>query len=264
MEMRKEQPAIEQVREYWDNRPCNIRHSSAEVGTRQYFDEVEKRKYFVEPHIPGFAQFSRWKGKKVLEIGMGIGTDAVVFARAGADYTGIELSEKSLDIARKRFKVYGLKGQFHHGNAECLSDWLPYQKYDLVYSFGVLHHTPSPAAAVWSIRKYMHEDSEFRLMLYAFDSWKRIMVEAGLDQFEAQAGCPVAGAYSRGNVYDLLSSRGYQVLEMRQTHIFPYNVEAYKQYRYEREPWFKAMLPAVFDALEKELGWHLLITCKLT
>jgi 2-polyprenyl-3-methyl-5-hydroxy-6-metoxy-1,4-benzoquinol methylase len=66
------------------------------VGTREYFDEVEARKYFVEPHIPEFAQFKQWKGKKVLEIGCGIGTDSVNFARAGADLAAIEISEKSL------------------------------------------------------------------------------------------------------------------------------------------------------------------------
>ena len=65
---------ISRVKEYWDQRPCNIRHSPAPIGSRQYFDEVEARKYFVEPHIPAFAQFDRWRGKKVLEIGCGIGT----------------------------------------------------------------------------------------------------------------------------------------------------------------------------------------------
>ena len=59
---------IEQVRDYWNSRPCNIRHSSREIGTKKYFDEVEAWKYFVEPHIPEFAEFSRWEGKKVLEI----------------------------------------------------------------------------------------------------------------------------------------------------------------------------------------------------
>ena len=84
--------AIESVKAYWDARPCNIRHSLAPVGTREYFDQVEARKYFVEPHIPGFAEFERWRGKKVLEIGCGIGTDAVNFARSGAEYVAIELS----------------------------------------------------------------------------------------------------------------------------------------------------------------------------
>src|SRR5947209_4527242 len=92
---------VTRVHDYWNDRPCNIRHSTAEVGTRQYFDEVEARKYFVEPHIPRLADFGRWKGKKVLEIGCGIGTDTVQFARAGALVTSVDLSEASLELTRK-------------------------------------------------------------------------------------------------------------------------------------------------------------------
>src|SRR5512132_3300903 len=100
--------SIADVQRYWDARPCNIRHSAKPVGTRAYFDEVEARKYFVEPHIPGFAEFERWRGKRVLEVGCGIGTDTINFARAGAEVTAIDLSERSLEIARKRATVYKL------------------------------------------------------------------------------------------------------------------------------------------------------------
>jgi 2-polyprenyl-3-methyl-5-hydroxy-6-metoxy-1,4-benzoquinol methylase len=145
------QPArksIEEVMRFWDTRPCNIRHSRSEIGTKAYFDEVEKRKYFVEPHIPPFAQFEKWKGKRVLEIGCGIGTDAVNFARAGADYTGVDLSGASLDLARRRFAVYGLRGTFHLGNAEELLQLVPVQVFDLIYSFGVIHHSPEPPRVI--------------------------------------------------------------------------------------------------------------------
>ena len=64
---------ISEVEEFWDARPCNIRHSKKSIGTKEYFNEVESRKYFVEPHIPVFAEFSKWKGKKVLEIGLTCG-----------------------------------------------------------------------------------------------------------------------------------------------------------------------------------------------
>src|SRR5918996_5671341 len=100
---------IADVRNYWDARPCNIRHSPKPVGSREYFDEVEARKYFVEPHIPGFAEFPRWAGKRVLEIGCGLGTDTMNFARAGAQVTAVDLSSKSLELARQRAELFGLQ-----------------------------------------------------------------------------------------------------------------------------------------------------------
>jgi 2-polyprenyl-3-methyl-5-hydroxy-6-metoxy-1,4-benzoquinol methylase len=137
--------SLQDVKEYWDRRPCNIRHSPKLVGTRDYFDEVESRKYFVEPHIPRFADFPRWRDKEVLEIGCGIGTDSVNFARNGANLTIVELSSESLAITKRRLELEGLQANFLNGNAEELDQLLPANKnFDLIYSFGVIHHTPHP------------------------------------------------------------------------------------------------------------------------
>lgn len=254
-------PEILAVQAYWDRRPCNIRHSDAPVGTKEYFDQVEERKYFVESHIPGFAQFVRWSGKRVLEIGCGIGTDAINFVRAGADYTAVELSEASLSLTRKRFEVFGITGTLYRGNAEQLTTVIERPGFDLVYSFGVIHHTPNQRAVLEQARKVIRDDGELRIMLYAKHSWKAMMIEAGLDQPEAQAGCPIATTYSREMIDGVLDGL-FEVVSAEQAHIFPYRIEKYIRYEYEAEPWFAAMPPEMFKALERNLGWHYLIVAR--
>lgn len=252
---------IEEVKKYWDNRPCNIRHSNKEIGTEEYFNDVERKKFFVEPHILKFTEFSRWEDKKVLEIGCGLATVGANLAFNGADYTGVELSEESLSLAKKRFEVFELSGRFYSGNAEQLSSFIPVETYDLIYSFGVIHHSPHPEKIVSEIKKYMNENSVLKIMLYAKDSWKNYMIESGLDQPEAQYGCPIANTYTKEDVIELLD--GYEVISIEQDHIFPYQVEPYKRGEYIKQPWFESMPPEMFRTLEKNLGWHLLITAKL-
>ena len=255
-------PTIETVAEYWNRRPCNLRHSPAEVGSRQYFDEVEERKYFVEPHIPAFAEFDAWRGKKVLEIGCGIGTDAVNFARAGADYTGVELSVASLELARKRFALFGLPGRLLEANAETLDSVLDADSFDLVYSFGVIHHSPHPDAILRQARRLVRADGQLRVMVYARDSWKDAMIEAGLDQPEAQQGCPIAFTYTDAQARTLLEQAGFAAETITQDHIFPYVIEKYIRYEYELQPWFAAMPREMFRALERRFGWHMLLRAR--
>ena len=252
---------IEDVKEYWNNRPCNVRHSSKEIGTLEYFNEVSNKKFFVEPHILDFTNFTSWEGKKVLEVGCGLATAGIEFANAGADYTGTDLSVESLDLAKKRFEVYNMKGNFYLGNAEELSSFVPIETYDLIYSFGVIHHSPHPEKILSEIKKYMNENSTLKIMLYAKDSWKNYMIESGLDQPEAQYGCPIANTYTKQDVVDLLGE--YEVLSIEQDHIFPYQIEPYKRGEYLKQPWFESMSPEIFRTLEKNLGWHLLITARL-
>jgi len=250
------------VKNFWDSRPCNVRHSSKTIGSKEYFDEVEKKKFFVEPHIKSFSEFNLWNGKKVLEIGCGLATAGINFARYGADYTGVELSKESLELAKQRFGTYGMQGNFYEGNAENLSDFLPDEKYHLVYSWGVIHHTPHPEKVIQQVKKYLHKNGEFRLMLYASNSWKNYMIGAGLDQPEAQYGCPIAYTYTEDEIIELLGD-DFVVTNMERDHIFPYQIEPYKKGEYIKQPWFECMPEEMFKILEKKLGWHILITAKL-
>lgn len=252
---------IEDVKKFWNDRPCNVKHSSKEVGTKEYFDEVERKKFFVESHILKFTDFEKWKNKKVLEIGCGIGTAAINFAKNGADYTGIELSEESLNITKKRFEVYGQKGTLLHANAEELSNFLPEQKFDLIYSFGVIHHSPQPEKIVDQIKKYMDKNSILKIMVYSKNSWKNFMIEEELDQPEAQNGCPIAFTYTHDEIMSLL--KDFQILSLEQDHIFPYQIDQYKKNIFIKTPWFESMPEDMFKILEKKLGWHTLITAKL-
>src|SRR5579871_2745975 len=226
---------VEHVQTYWNARPCNIRHSPKPVGTKEYFDEVEARKYFVEYHIPAFAGFERWRGKRVLEIGCGIGTDTINFARHGASVTAVDLTEKSLEVARRRAEVFGLQDriQFFQANAEELSSFVPVEPYDLVYSFGVIHHTPHPERVLEEIRKYTKPGSSVRIMVYNRWSWKVlwILFVYGHGRFwkldrliaeysEAQTGCPVTYSYSRRGGRRWLEQHGFKVTKVFVDHIF--------------------------------------------
>ena len=223
---------IDDVYNFWNERPCNIRHSSKTIGTKEYFEDVTKRKYLVEPHIIDFADFQKWKNKRVLEVGCGIGTAAQSFIENGSIYTGVDLSDKSVKIAKKRLEIFNLNGNIFQANIENL-DNINDTEYDLIYSFGVLHHTPNIKKSIENIYKMLKPGGEFKMMLYAKNSWKYYEIIDGLDQYEAQNGVPIANVYTQDEVYELLTE--FNNIKITQTHIFPYKIEEYKNYIYEKK-----------------------------
>ena len=268
---------VDAVQNYWNARPCNIRHSVKPVGSEEYFNEVEWRKYFVESHIPGFAEFERWRGKRVLEIGCGIGTDTMNFARHGASVTAVDLSEKSLEIARQRAEVFGLQDHisFIRANAEELSSFVPVEPYDLIYSFGVIHHTPHPGRVLDQVRNYVKPGSTVKIMVYNRWSWKVLWIlfaygkgrfwqinKLIADYSEAQTGCPVTYSYSRREGRRWLDRHGFRVTRVNVDHIFPYKIEDYVRYRYTVVWYFRWLPRRVFRALERLFGWHLCLTAE--
>jgi SAM-dependent methyltransferase len=231
------------------------------------------RKYFVEPHILRFADHKRWKGKTVLEIGCGIGTDAEQFALAGAEVTALDLSRKSLEICLERFRINRQNGLFYRGNIED-TDVVPVQFYDLVYAFGVLHHTPDPVRSIENIKRYMGPHSELRIMLYSKWSWKSIAIglrhcwwcpwhwrKAVENYSEAATGCPVTHLHSFADIRLLL--KDFEIVRMWKDHIFPYSIDHYRQYEYLKVWYFRWCPRWLFKKLESVLGWHTLVIAKL-
>ena len=159
----------DRVRAYWQAEPCGTSTTTAEPGTAEFYADVERRRYELEPFIPGFAEFERWRGKRVLEVGVGLGTDFVRFARAGANATGIDLTEAAVEAVRDRLALEELEADLRIADAE----QLPFSdgEFDLAYSWGVLHHTPDTAGALDELRRVLKPGGEAKVMLYSRRSW---------------------------------------------------------------------------------------------
>ena len=161
-------PSLNQiVQEYWDNEACGT--SSCVVGdtaknTREYFDSVEKHRYKMEPFIHQVAKFSLWQGKKILEIGVGAGTDHLQFARSGAECYGIDLTDLAIETTRARFKEYGLKSELKRVNAQKL----PFDdnSFDMVYCWGVIQHSECPEMIIKEIHRVLRSEGTFIGMMY--------------------------------------------------------------------------------------------------
>ena len=154
----------ERVRAFWQANPCGVKFAGVEPGTRHFYELVEAHRYTKEWHIPIAADFASARGLKVLEIGCGLGTDGSQFAAAGADYTGVDLTEAAVELARRRFELFNLPGEFETADAENLA--FPSESFDLVYSHGVLHHTPETGKAIQEIHRVLRPGGRAVVMLY--------------------------------------------------------------------------------------------------
>lgn len=159
----------ERVRSFWQENPCGTKFADAPPGSRRFYELVEEHRYTKEWHIPSAAQFANAKDLAVLEVGCGLGTDGAQFAKAGASYTGIDLTDAAVELAKRRFELFDLPGTFRVADAERLD--FPDNSFDLVYSHGVLHHTPDTTAAIREIHRVLRPGGKAVVMLYHRDSY---------------------------------------------------------------------------------------------
>src|SRR5205085_11194699 len=214
------------AREQWGQDPCGAVHGREhEFGTRQFFDEVERYRYKeYAPWMPEVMGFDNFAGARLLEVGCGMGTDLLQFARGDAFCTGVDLTPRSVEISRRHFEIYGENADFSLSDAENLpcSDNI----FDVYYSNGVLHHTPDTAAAISEAHRVLKRGGTAKVMLYHRNSWAywiELMLRHGIFrgelfrgltpadimskyvEFNESGGRPLVKAYARGEARKLFS-----------------------------------------------------------
>lgn len=228
--------AKQRAREQWSHDPAGAVYGREhEFGTREFFDAVEHHRYAeYAPWMPEVMGFNDFAGARLLEIGCGMGTDLLQFARGGAQVTGVDLTARSIEISRQHFSVYGVGGDFAITDGETL----PFAdaSFDVVYSNGVLHHTPDTAGAVREVHRVLRPGGQARVMLYHRGSahyWGQIILRYGLLHGELWrdspeeimsryvevnegGGRPLVKVYSRREARELFSMFGEVKIQVEQ------------------------------------------------
>jgi len=157
------------VRDYWEQEPCGTGAlpppDPAVADGRSWFAQIEERRYSLEPFIHSAAQFTLHRGERILEIGVGAGTDHLQWARAGAVCHGIDITDAAIDLTREQLAIHGLESDLTRVDAERL----PFEdgSMDLVYSWGVIHHSKYPERIVKEIHRVLRPGGVFVGMVYA-------------------------------------------------------------------------------------------------
>lgn len=256
---------LKKIKNYWNRQPCNINHSKETGLSKKYFTEVRKKKYFVENHILKFADFKKYNKKNVLEIGCGIGTDAIEFIKNGAKYIGIDYSDESIKICKRRVEILKLTNKnpfFIVDNCEELKKIKKLKKkFHLIYSFGVLHHTENMQKAFNQIYEIADKSTEIKIMLYAKNSYKKFLLNDTDYRYEAQKGCPVVYTVSDDDVDNLVKNK-FKIIKKYQDFIFPYKIKPYKDNKFIKIDHFKVMPKKIFNLLQKNIGEHMMLKLK--
>jgi SAM-dependent methyltransferase len=182
------------VQAFWDDASCGEALYLPGVSREDYEAQLRVR-YELEPYIPEFAEFSRWRGKRVLEIGVGLGADHQMLAKGGASLSGVDLTPRAIEHTRRRFQTLQLESDLRVADAEAL----PFGdgSFDLVYSWGVLHHSPNTQQAINEVYRILKPGGEARIMIYHRYSFVGYMLWLRYGLFAMRPFCGLDFIYSK-------------------------------------------------------------------
>ncbi len=229
------------VRAFWEAEACGER----------YGDEQDRVRYQLEPMIEPFAGFEASTGKRVLEIGVGMGADFLRWTRAGAVATGVDLTERAVALTRERLASERLSAEVRVANAEAL----PFEdgSFDVVYSWGVLHHAPDPPQAIREAVRVLASGGTLKLMLYHRRSWVALAAWA---RFGLLRGRPWTSLREAVAHVESPGTQAYTVAEVRRM-LEP--AIAGLRVRPVLTHWDRKVAPGVASLAGDRYGWFLLI-----
>lgn len=193
------------IRDYWNARIHDLEVARHPVGSGEFFRELAEYRFDKLRYLPKLVDFSEYRGRRLLEVGCGVGTDLVRFAQAGAQVTGVDLAEVSIQLARKNFALHGLKADLRVMNGEALE--FPDEAFDVVYAHGVLQYTANPQRMVGELYRVLRRGGRAVLMVYNRYSWLNLLSLVTQVDLEHQ-DAPVLRKYSIRELRGLLGQFG--------------------------------------------------------
>ena len=259
----------QRARDQWSQDPAGAVYGREyRFGTREFFDAVERHRYGeYAPWMPKVMGFNDFFGARLLEVGCGMGTDLLQFARCGAKVTGVDLTPRSIEISRHHLDVYGYHGEFAITDAEKLP--FANDSFDVVYSNGVLHHTADTASAVREIHRVLRPGGQARVMLYHRGSlayWGQVILLHGILRGEFLRGNSAADIMSKYVEFNQSGGRPlvkvYSRDQARRLFSMFREVKVQVEQLTQNELYFLGgvILKGVFRRLSHIMGWNLVIS----
>ncbi len=256
MSNRENKELLNEIKEYWNEHIHDLEIVKHPVGSRGFFEDLDEYRFDKLRYLPQIVDFKEYQGKKVLEIGCGAGIDLVRFAKGGAIVTGIDLSETAIDLAKKNFKMNGLKGSLQTMNGEALE--FNDKSFDLVYVHGVLQYTADSREMVKESQRVLKEGGEFIGMVYNRKGWLNVLsklMKVGLEHEDA----PVLDMYTIDEFKKLLS--GFSKVKIIPER-FPVKTRLHKGVKaFMYNTMFVNMYNLIPRGLVRHTGWHIVAFC---